>query len=113
MATDKTDSRNSLDVMKTVDDARDPFQDIYVQNATNDIYEDGSIDPVYQAKAHVLNAAIQEIGMGRYQVSRPIVGMNALDMIPAVVSVHRRRLRVVCVRFAFWSPCIPANYVLQ
>jgi len=35
--------------------------------AQEDIYEEGSIDPVYQAKAHVLNAAIQEIGMGRYQ----------------------------------------------
>ncbi|KAI9842013.1 MAG: hypothetical protein M1838_003316 [Thelocarpon superellum] len=27
----------------------------------------GTIDPVYEAKAHVLNNAIQEIGMGRYQ----------------------------------------------
>jgi hypothetical protein len=34
-----------------------------------DLYEEGSIDPVYQAKAHVLNRALQEIGMGRYQVS--------------------------------------------
>ena len=34
-----------------------------------DLYEDeGSVDPVYQAKAHVLNQAIQEIGMGKYQV---------------------------------------------
>jgi hypothetical protein len=29
----------------------------------------GSVDPVYQAKAKVLNDAIQAIGMGRYQVS--------------------------------------------
>lgn len=27
----------------------------------------GSIDPVYEGKAQVLNSAIQEIGMGRYQ----------------------------------------------
>ena len=27
----------------------------------------GSIDPVYEGKAQVLNNAIQEIGMGRYQ----------------------------------------------
>ena len=33
-----------------------------------DIYDDGSVDPVYQAKAHVLNRALQEIGMGKYQV---------------------------------------------
>ncbi|CAL1697604.1 unnamed protein product [Somion occarium] len=32
-----------------------------------DLYEEGSIDPVYQAKAHVLNRAIQEIGMRKYQ----------------------------------------------
>ncbi|KAK7680855.1 MFS sugar transporter [Cerrena zonata] len=32
-----------------------------------DLFEEGSIDPIYQAKAHVLNRAIQEIGMGRYQ----------------------------------------------
>jgi hypothetical protein len=29
--------------------------------------EEGAVDPVYQAKAHILNQAIQEIGMGRYQ----------------------------------------------
>lgn len=27
----------------------------------------GSIDPVYEGKAQLLNSAIQEIGMGRYQ----------------------------------------------
>jgi hypothetical protein len=37
--------------------------------ALDDMYdEDGSIDPVYQAKARILNSAIQEIGMGKYQV---------------------------------------------
>ena len=33
-----------------------------------DILPEGSVDPVYQAKAHVLNQAIQDIGMGKYQV---------------------------------------------
>ena len=32
-----------------------------------DLYEEGSIDPVYRAKAHLLSNAIQEIGMGKYQ----------------------------------------------
>jgi hypothetical protein len=27
----------------------------------------GAVDPVYEAKARVLNKAIQDIGMGRYQ----------------------------------------------
>ena len=35
-----------------------------------DMFEEGSVDPVYQAKARVLNAALQEIGMGKYQVRR-------------------------------------------
>lgn len=33
-----------------------------------DLFGEGSVDPVYQAKARVLNAAIQDIGMGKYQV---------------------------------------------
>ena len=34
-----------------------------------DLFSDEIVDPVYQAKAHVLNQAIQKIGMGKYQVS--------------------------------------------
>ena len=34
-----------------------------------DLFSNETVDPVYQAKAHVLNQAIQEIGMGKYQVS--------------------------------------------
>ncbi|GAB1525993.1 hypothetical protein RhiTH_009159 [Rhizoctonia solani] len=36
-------------------------------SAEDDILPKGSVDPVYQAKAELLNAAIQEIGMGKYQ----------------------------------------------
>ncbi|KIM38934.1 hypothetical protein M413DRAFT_29849 [Hebeloma cylindrosporum] len=32
-----------------------------------DLFSDETVDPVYQAKSHVLNQAIQEIGMGKYQ----------------------------------------------
>lgn len=31
------------------------------------VLEDGSLDPVYEAKAKMLNKAMQDIGMGRYQ----------------------------------------------
>jgi hypothetical protein len=31
------------------------------------LVEDGEVDPLYQAKAQVLNDAISDIGMGRYQ----------------------------------------------
>lgn len=39
---------------------------------THDIYDgaEDAVDPVYQAKARILNAAFQEIGMGKYQVRR-------------------------------------------
>ena len=42
---------------------------------TQDVYdeEDSGIDPVYQAKARILNDALQEIGMGKYQVSMQMV----------------------------------------
>jgi hypothetical protein len=33
-----------------------------------DLHDEGSVDPVYQAKARILNHALQDIGMGRYQV---------------------------------------------
>jgi hypothetical protein len=36
-----------------------------------DLHDEGSVDPVYQAKARLLNYALQEIGMGRYQVRFP------------------------------------------
>lgn len=37
---------------------------------TQDVYdeEESGVDPVYQAKARILNDAFQEIGMGKYQV---------------------------------------------
>ena len=38
-----------------------------VHAARSDILPKGSVDPVYQAKAELLNGVIQEIGMGKYQ----------------------------------------------
>lgn len=42
-----------------------------VQGATSSIenlYKEGVLDPVYYAKTLALNRALQEIGMGKYQV---------------------------------------------
>ena len=33
-----------------------------------DIYDGEAVDPAYQAKSHAISCAIQQIGMGRYQV---------------------------------------------
>jgi hypothetical protein len=38
-----------------------------LNRAPKSVLEDSSLDPVYAAKARILNKAIQEIGMGRYQ----------------------------------------------
>lgn len=51
--------------------SRDPsIADFSVRKvALDDLYDDdGTVDHVYQAKARVLNNAIQEIGMGKYQI---------------------------------------------
>ncbi|PBK91782.1 MFS general substrate transporter [Armillaria gallica] len=37
------------------------------REATEDVYSQGTIDPIYQRKAHILNDAILDIGMGKYQ----------------------------------------------
>lgn len=58
---------------KIVDSTTASFPDVLpdVSSITGpaiDLYEDGYNDPVYQGKARILNRAIQDIGMGRYQV---------------------------------------------
>lgn len=41
--------------------------DLAVRDAPVSVLEEGTLDPVYEAKARVLNKAIQDIGMGKYQ----------------------------------------------
>ncbi|PSR94563.1 hypothetical protein PHLCEN_2v4431 [Hermanssonia centrifuga] len=42
---------------------------------TRDVYdeEESGMDPVYQAKARILNDALQEIGMGKYQIVTSLI----------------------------------------
>lgn len=62
-----TTPRKSDEFTKDGSSPRPVYPNVLVEKVHNDIYEDGTIDPVYQAKARLLNSAIQEIGMGRYQ----------------------------------------------
>lgn len=39
------------------------------QAETQDVFDEPSLDPVYHAKARILNDALQDIGMGKYQAS--------------------------------------------
>ncbi len=53
----------------------------------------GTFDPVYEAKARVLNRAIQDIGMGWYQWQLFVVvgfGWAADNMWPIVTSLIRK-----------------------
>ncbi|KAF8654757.1 hypothetical protein AX16_003412 [Volvariella volvacea WC 439] len=60
----------SVDPLKSTPQPFDNYGSAQSQKSARDapdLYEDGALDPVYQAKARILNDAIQEIGMGRYQ----------------------------------------------
>ena len=41
-------------------------ESVTVEALEEDVFSGDAIDPVYLAKAHVLNRALQEIGMGKY-----------------------------------------------
>ncbi|KAF8267332.1 MFS general substrate transporter [Lactarius quietus] len=41
--------------------------ELVIQADTENVFEHGSLDPVYAAKAKILNDSLQEIGMGKYQ----------------------------------------------
>ena len=41
--------------------------DVAVRDGPDIVLDEGTLDPVYTAKARILNKAIQDIGMGKYQ----------------------------------------------
>ena len=72
---DATRAQTSTDE-KLYDDEKRPVTSNNVEGGpgidveSQDVYDgaESGVDPVYLAKARVLNEAIQEIGMGKYQV---------------------------------------------
>jgi MFS family permease len=61
-----------------------------VEDVTVSALPEGTVDPVYAAKAHILNNAIQEIGMGRYQWQLFVVvgfGWASDNLWPIVTSL--------------------------
>ncbi|ORY17772.1 major facilitator superfamily domain-containing protein [Clohesyomyces aquaticus] len=63
---------------------------VSLEDAPAAVLEEGSLDPVYEAKARVLNKAIQDIGMGRYQWQLFIVigfGWASDNLWPIVTSL--------------------------
>lgn len=63
------------------------------------LYEDDSLDPLYYRKTLLLNHAIQEIGMGKYQVcsNQLIIPLAIHAILYAVYALPCRWLWVVCV----------------
>ncbi|KAK0216532.1 MFS general substrate transporter [Armillaria nabsnona] len=56
-----------MDTKSIIVDVSDSPSTHVTNIALDDMYNDESVDAVYQAKSRVLNKAIQEIGMGKYQ----------------------------------------------
>ena len=56
-----TEHQHQLSTLQSIEEEKKSYE-------TLNLLDDGA-DPVYEAKARVLNKAIQEIGMGKYQVS--------------------------------------------
>ena len=76
--------------MGDVKDARVSHEGAIDDIAPAPVVPKGTIDPVYEAKAHVLNNAIQEIGMGRYQWQLFVVigfGWASDNLWPIVTSL--------------------------
>lgn len=68
-----------------------------ITSLKEDLYDEGSVDPVYQAKTRVLNQALQEIGMGKYQVSS-IIGRV---ICPCWLNSAAFAVGIICGRW-FW-----------
>ncbi|KAK0488479.1 MFS general substrate transporter [Armillaria novae-zelandiae] len=74
------------------------------KDATEDLYSQGTIDPIYQRKAHILNDAILDIGMGKYQWALFVVtgfGWLADNLWPIVTGLI---LPPVVQEFQFQGP---------
>ena len=68
---------NEADIQKSpkpsLKQRKPPITDAFVESAATssvveNLYKEGVLEPVYHAKTLVLNRALQEIGMGKYQV---------------------------------------------
>lgn len=63
---DQDQKMGDFDKLETAYEQSDAINLGFAQR-TVALVEEGEIDPLYHAKAQVLNDAIQEIGMGKYQ----------------------------------------------
>ncbi|KDR77989.1 hypothetical protein GALMADRAFT_278352 [Galerina marginata CBS 339.88] len=64
---DTTSASQKPSLNDAYDEKASPTQEVFADSSVENLYEDGVLDPIYHAKTLVLNRAIQELGMGRYQ----------------------------------------------
>jgi len=97
---------NSLKSSSEYDSAKLPANLI----AKSDLYDDseGSVDPIYQAKSRILNQAIQEIGMGKYQVS--VTMMMRVDDVHSSFC-HRSKWGLFAVAGFGWFSYVSSLFV--
>ena len=93
MHTEKSPSPSFQAIVKT------EIQDDRASIDRANLFEEGYVDAVYEAKALLLNRAVQEGGMGKYQVRSSLLCVNiCADHLIVVVPIHCCRLWVVRVR---------------
>ena len=84
---------------------------VRVREATDDIYSSSegapALDRVYHAKATLLNTAVQEIGVGKYQVRLQLYSPILTNSSSLVVALRRRRFRMVCRQSVACEHAIP------
>ncbi|KAI9844328.1 MAG: hypothetical protein M1837_005632 [Sclerophora amabilis] len=76
--------------MADVKDYEEPHADRIASSTPAPALPEGTLDPVYNAKAQTLNGAIQDIGMGRYQWQLFVVvgfGWASDNMWPIITSL--------------------------
>jgi hypothetical protein len=73
---------------------------------TQDLLDADSVDAVYRAKMHVVNDAMQEIGMGRYQACFSFYFTRSWADEKTVGPVRRRGVRLLC-RLGLAAPLWP------
>ena len=62
------------------------------------LHDEGPVDPVYHAKPHVLNRALQEIWMGGSQVQIRTLLPSVLEIVTVSILVG-----AICRRWFFWT----------
>ena len=74
-----------------------------------DIYDGEAVDPAYQAKSHAISCAIQQIGMGRYQV-RKLYQVRGPRVVPLKGTGPCLQWWLFVVAGFGWFRCVPAEF---